>query len=47
MLSELYSEDEDPWDFKQHQGNCCNNFVTRFAMSCFKKIIFINFKLNF
>lgn len=30
MLSELYSEDEDPWALRQHQGNCCNNFIIRF-----------------
>jgi len=31
MLSELYTEDEDPWALKQHQGNCCNNFITKFV----------------
>jgi len=29
MLSELYSEDEDPWALRQHQGSCCNNFIIR------------------
>lgn len=29
LLNELYSEDEDPWALRQHQGNCCNNFIIR------------------
>ncbi|VVC36063.1 Hypothetical protein CINCED_3A013520 [Cinara cedri] len=29
MLSELISEDEDPWALRQHQGNCCYNFIMR------------------
>uniref|UniRef100_A0A2S2PYU2 Conserved oligomeric Golgi complex subunit 1 n=1 Tax=Sipha flava TaxID=143950 RepID=A0A2S2PYU2_9HEMI len=33
MLSELYSEDEDPWALRQHQGNCCNNFIIRLGKS--------------
>jgi len=35
MLSELYSEDEDPWALRQHQGICCNNFIIR-LMKLFK-----------
>lgn len=31
-LSELFSEDEDPWALRQHQGNCCNNFIIRFCV---------------
>lgn len=30
MLSELFSEDEDPWALRQHQGDCCYNFIIRF-----------------
>ncbi|XP_022171790.1 conserved oligomeric Golgi complex subunit 1 [Myzus persicae] len=33
MLSELYSEDEDPWALRQHQGSCCNNFIIRLGKS--------------
>lgn len=32
MLSDLYTEDDDPWALKQHQGNCCNDFIIRFIM---------------
>lgn len=32
MLNNLYTEDEDPWALRQHQGNCCNNFIIRFIM---------------
>lgn len=31
MLSELFSDDEDLWALRQHQGNCCNNFIIRFC----------------
>lgn len=37
MLIELYSEDEDPWALRKHQGTCCNLFIIRFT-------IFIEFK---
>lgn len=33
MLSELYSKDEDPWSLRQHQGNCCKNFIIRLGKS--------------
>lgn len=47
MLKDLFTEDEDVWDLRQHQGNCCNNFIIRFIFIELKLCIkIINSKLN-
>lgn len=32
MLNELYSEDEDPWGLRKHQGICCNQLLIRLCL---------------